>query len=86
MSDDLVAGPKTGGWGHPNPIKNYCTGKTEYGGLVWYGENPPTAADFQAVLNKYGDVKIDAPTCLGLPSHYYRCKDQPCYVPPTVVL
>ena len=87
MSDDLVTGTDTDGWGMPAGIMNYCTGKMEYGGAIWYGDEPPTKDDIQALWDMYGfQVEIDVPTMFGFPSHRDRVKDDECYKAPPVVL
>lgn len=87
MSDDTVTGPDTGGWGAPAGIFNYCTGEMEYGGMIWYGDQPPTIKDIEDLMDHYGvRVKIDVPTLVGGPSHRERVKDDPCYQAPVVKL
>jgi hypothetical protein len=87
MSDDLVTGTDTGGWGAPAGIFNYCTGQMEYGGMIWYGDEPPTKEDVERLWNHYDmKVKIDVPTMFGLPSHRERVRDLECYQAPVVEL
>jgi hypothetical protein len=87
MSDDLVTGEDTGGWGMPAGIYNYCTGEMEYGGAIWYGDEPPTKEDYEALCNLYGfRVSVDVPTLFGGPSHRDRVKDDECYQAPVVKL
>lgn len=87
MSDELVGGVYTRGWGAPAGIFNYCTGIMEYGGMIWYGDDFPTQEDIQALWDHYDmEVKIDVPTMFGLPSHRDRVKDSDCYQAPVVVL
>ena len=87
MSDDTVTGPDTGGWGAPAGIFNYCTGEMEFGGMIWYGDQPPTIADIESLMEMYGvKVKIDVPTLVGGESYRDRVKDDECYQAPVVKL
>ena len=85
MSDELVTGPDTGGWGSPAGVFNYCTGQMVFGGMVWFGEDPPTAQDFQNLVSEFGEhVMVDIPTLFGAPAHFYRVQGTECYTAPTV--
>lgn len=58
--------PWLGKWGRPSPVYNRETRKYETGGMIWYGDNPPTSKDYRELYKKYGkDIPVDHASLVG---------------------
>lgn len=59
-------------WGSGASLFNYTTGRLESGGFVWMGREPCTAADKQALKERFGPaVQIDSRSLVGMNSPKY---------------